>query len=149
MNTTTFKIKTRKRNHTFKNKLMNFFCANKNRLEKSIMEDGFDVNLIINNIINDFKKISEFYGEKDEYLNFIDNELTKFLVGIYIFLKNENDKEGMKMYNLIEKKITVNKKVDEAKVIEFFNEMPIYLLLSFSGYALYSSKALNQTKKMI
>jgi hypothetical protein len=150
MNTTTFKIKTRKKNHTFKNKLMNFFCANKFRLEKTIMEDGFNIKQIINNIIENYKKISEFNGEKNEYLGYIDNDLSKFLIGYYIDLKNTNDKEGIKMYNMLQKKIYINNIVIESKLIQLLNDMPIYLLLSFSGYALYLYKDIEmRNKKMI
>jgi hypothetical protein len=34
----------------------------------------------------------------------------------------------------------VNKKLDETKIIELLNEVPLYYLLSFLGYAYYKYK---------
>jgi hypothetical protein len=77
--------------------------------------------------------------EKDEYLSYIDNDLVKF-IGYKIDLEKKNDNEGIRLWNKISSKISVNKNPNKEKITEFLNEVPLYYLLSFLGYAYYKYK---------
>ena len=77
--------------------------------------------------------------EKDEYLSYIDNDLVKF-IGYKIDLEKQNDTAGIKIWNKINSKITLNKTPNKEKIIELLNNVPLYYLLSFLGYAYYKHK---------
>jgi hypothetical protein len=77
--------------------------------------------------------------EKDEYLSHIGNDLLK-LIGYKIDLETKNDNEGVRLWNKIKSKITLNKTSNKEKMIEVLNEVPLYYLLSFLGYAYYKYK---------
>jgi len=61
--------------------------------------------------------------------------LAKF-IGYYDDLKKK-DKEGMRLWNEIDKNMFENEVVTEQKVVVLLNEVPLYFLLSFLGYATY------------
>jgi hypothetical protein len=77
--------------------------------------------------------------EKDEYLSYIGNDLL-VLIGYKIDLETKNDNEGIRLWNKIKNKITLNKTSNKEKIIEVLNEVPLYYLLSFLGYAYYKYK---------
>jgi hypothetical protein len=74
--------------------------------------------------------------EKDEYLSYINNDLVKF-IGYKIDLEKINDNEGIVLSNEMDSEMFVDKKLDETKIIEVLNEVPLYYLLSFLGYGYY------------
>ena len=86
---------------------------------------------IINQIFETYKKIDE-----PEYLNNINNDLVKF-IGYYDDLKKAKDKEGMRLWNEIDKHMFEKEVVTEQKVVVLLNDVPLYFLLSFLGYAAY------------
>lgn len=86
---------------------------------------------IINQIFETYKRIDE-----PEYLNNINNDLVKF-IGYYDDLKKTKDKEGMRLWNEIDKHMFEKEVVTEQKVVILLNELPLYFLLSFLGYAAY------------
>jgi hypothetical protein len=75
-------------------------------------------------------------NEPDEYLNYINNDIVKF-IGYLVDLKKNKDSEGIKLWNEIDKKMYQNKNVNEKKIENLLQDVPLYFLLSFLGYASY------------
>ena len=80
------------------------------------------------------KQYKKFDGT--EYLNMINNDLIG-LIGYYSDLEKEKDKEGMRLWRELDKQMLENKDVKEEKVVGLLNEVPLYFLLSFLGFASY------------
>jgi hypothetical protein len=124
----------RKNNKTLKNKINKYILKN-----DICCEDDVDRKIIIQDIFALYSEIASFMYEKDEYLSHIDNDLLK-LIGYKIDLETKNDNEGVRLWNKIKSKITLNKTSNKEKMIEVLNEVPLYYLLSFLGYAYYKYK---------
>jgi len=75
-------------------------------------------------------------NEPNEYLNYINNDLVKF-IGYNIDLKKNKDTQGLRLWNEMDKKMYTNKKVNQKKVEALLQDVPLYFLLSFLGYASY------------
>lgn len=120
---------------SFKNKIHQYIC----KKQDICCEKDYKRDSIINEIFDLYMKIAEFSGEKDEYLSYIDNDLVKF-IGYYVDLKEANDVEGMHLWNRFDSYINPNKKLDKAKIISLFHEVPLYYILSFLGSAYYRYK---------
>jgi hypothetical protein len=88
-------------------------------------------NLAIQQILDKYKKF-----DSTEYLNMINNDLIG-LIGYYSDLEKEKDKEGMRLWRELDKQMLENKDVKEEKVVGLLNEVPLYFLLSFLGFASY------------
>lgn len=71
-----------------------------------------------------------------EYLNMINNDLIKF-IGYYVDLEKAKDREGMRLWRELDERMLVKKEVSEKKVEQLLQEVPLYFLLSFLGYASY------------
>lgn len=76
----------------------------------------------------------EKIGGPDEYLNSINNGLIKF-IGFYVDLMKVKDKEGMKLWKTLDKEMLTDKIVVKEKITELLNNVPLYFLMSFMGYA--------------
>jgi hypothetical protein len=124
----------RKNNKTLKNKINKYILKN-----DICCEDDVDRKIIIQDIFALYSEIASFMYEKDEYLSHIGNDLLK-LIGYKIDLETKNDNEGVRLWNKINSKITLNKTSNKEKMIEVLNEVPLYYLLSFLGYAYYKYK---------
>jgi len=124
----------RKNNKTLKNKINKYIFKN-----DICCEDDVDRKIIIQDIFALYSEIASFMYEKDEYLSYIGNDLVK-LIGYKIDLETKNDNEGVRLWNKIKSKITLNKTSNKEKMIEVLNEVPLYYLLSFLGYAYYRYK---------
>ncbi len=96
-------------------------------------EADIDRAAVIDQLFETYKKIDEA-----EYLNNINNDLVKF-IGYYDDLKKNKDKEGMLLWNEIDKHMFDNGVVTEQKVVVLLNDVPLYFLLSFLGYAAYKN----------
>jgi hypothetical protein len=134
----------RRNKKTLKNKINRYICKKKD----ICCEDDIDRKLAIQDIFALYHEIAEFMYEKDEYLSYINNDLTKF-IGYKIHLEKKNDNEGVRLWKEIDGKMFVNKKLGETKIIELLNEVPIYYLLSFLGYAYYKYKRNKDTMTAI
>ena len=75
-------------------------------------------------------------NEPNEYLNYINNDMVK-LIGYYIDFKKNKDKEGIKLWNELDKRMFEKDIVNQKKIEELLKEVPLYFLLSFLGYASY------------
>ena len=124
----------KKNNKTLKNKINKYICKN-----DICCEDDIDRKLAIQDIFTLYSEIASFMYEKDEYLSYISNDLL-VLIGYKINLETKNDNEGIRLWNKIKSKITLHKNPNKEKIIELLNEVPLYYLLSFLGYAYYKYK---------
>ena len=124
----------KKNNKTLKNKINKYIFKN-----DICCEDDIDRKLAIQDIFTLYSEIASFMYEKDEYLSYISNDLL-VLIGYKIDLEKKNDNEGIRLCNKIKSKITLNKNPNKEKIIELLNEVPLYYLLSFLGYAYYKYK---------
>ena len=122
-------------NKTLRNKINKYVCKKKD----ICCEDDIDRKLAIQDIFTLYSEIADFMYEKDEYLSYIDNDLVKF-IGYKIDLEKTNDNEGIRLWNKISNKITLNKTPNKEKIIELLNSVPLYYLLSFLGAAYYKYK---------
>jgi len=122
-------------NKTLKQKINKYICKKKD----ICCDNEFDRNLVIEDIFTLYREIAEYYFEKDEYLSYINNDFIKF-IGYKIDLERNKDKEGVMLFENINRKMSLNKKVDKMKIIKVLNEVPLYYLLSFLGSAYYTHK---------
>jgi hypothetical protein len=77
-----------------------------------------------------------------DYLNYINNDLVK-MIGYKVDLKKNKDKEGIQLWNELDKRMYENKAVNEKKIELILDEVPLYFLLSFLGYASYKEHLSN------
>ena len=113
----------------------------KNRINKYILQKGdicceeyYDRDEIINQIIKLYK---QDYNDSLGYLDDLDNDLVIF-IGILLDLKQQNDKEGIILWNKLYKMFDIkNKKIKLNTIKQFLTELPLYYLLSFLGNAYY------------
>ena len=124
----------RQNNKTLKNKINKYIFKN-----DICCEDDIDRKVAIQDIFELYSEIASFMYEKDEYLSYISNDLL-VLIGYKIDLENKHDNEGIRLWNKIKSKITLHKNPNKEKIIELLNEIPLYCLLSFLGYAYYKYK---------
>ena len=66
----------------------------------------------------------------------MNNDLVKMIGYKNDLLKNK-DKEGVQLWNSLDKRMYANKKLQESKIADLLQEVPLYFLLSFLGYASY------------
>jgi hypothetical protein len=75
--------------------------------------------------------------EPHQYLDYIDNDLALF-VGFKIDLLIAKNNNGIALWDEISRGIIDKKKVSLSKIKELLQEVPLYFLLSFLGYATYT-----------
>ena len=101
---------------------------------------------IIQLILKKYKIICKNMGPAgepvDEYLNYINNDLVKF-IGYKVDLKKNKDIEGIKLWNQLDKRMYENKVVKEENIESLLHDVPLYFLLSFLGYASYKEDMSN------
>jgi hypothetical protein len=129
----------------------------KNRIHKYIYktkdiccEEDIDRNTAIEQVFTLYNAIASETGDyaaKDEYLSFIDNDLTK-LLGYRITMEKNNDKEGVKLQNEIDTVIYKTKKIDTTKIKEILHNVPLYYLLSLIGYGHYRLSEVQRLNKL-
>jgi hypothetical protein len=115
----------------------------KNKINKYILkkqdiccEEDIDRKVMISQIFELYEQMSELMGQPDGYLSLINNDLVKF-IGYKVDLKKNKDTEGVKLWNEMDKRMYENKMVNEKKVELLLQDVPLYFLLSFLGYASY------------
>ena len=106
-------------------------------------ESDIDRTIVIQQLINKYKRITAFFGEPEkEYLGYINNDMLT-MIGYKIDLEKAHDNEGLQAWKRLNKRMYVNHKLNETKMIELLKEMPLYFLMSFLGYASYKLDQLN------
>lgn len=117
---------------TLKNKIHKYIS----KKQDICCENDIDRKIVIKQIIEKYKVICKNMNEPSEYLNYINNDLSKF-IGYLVDLKKNKDNEGVKLWNEIDKKMYQNKLVNEKKIEILLQDVPLYFLLSFLGYSSY------------
>lgn len=150
------KTRSRFRKKNIKNKSVRNFSGGvspsdkslKNKINEYILkkqdiccEEDIDRKVMISQIFELYKQISEIMGESHEYLSWVNNDLLKF-IGYKINLEKNKDVEGLHLWDELDKKMKENKKVVKEKVELLLKEIPLYLLISFLGYAYYKKKSM-------
>lgn len=123
---------------TLKNKIHTYIS----KKQDICCENDIDRKIITQQIIEKYKKICKNINEPNEYLNYINNDLLKF-IGYKDIMKKNKDNEGVKLWNKIDKIMYVNKDINEQKIEKLLEEVPLYFLLSFLGYASYKEELSN------
>jgi len=95
--------------------------------------------ILIRMITEHYKKMCQNNNEPEEYLNWIANDLVKF-IGYRNSLEKEN-KAGLELWDEIDKQTTENKKSSEKKIRDFLENVPYFFLLAFLGYSDYIEKS--------
>jgi len=124
--------KMTRKNKTIKNKIHKYISKKKD----ICCEDDVDRKLVIQQIVEKYKVICKNMDEPDEYLNYINNDLVKF-IGYKVDLLKNKDTEGVKLWNEMDKRMYEHKMVNEHKIEKLLQDVPLYFLLSFLGYASY------------
>jgi hypothetical protein len=92
--------------------------------------DGLDKNKVIDDLIEMYKN----GYTNDEYLDWLGNNLL-FFIGYRIDLKENNNIEGLKIWDELAKRTKQNTTEEEYR--KLLDELPLYYLLTFLGYSYY------------
>jgi|TARA_Y100000034_G_scaffold76270_1_gene91621 hypothetical protein len=122
----------RKNNKTLK-KHINKYIFKKSDI---CCEEDIDRNVVIEQLFKLYRDIAALMDEKNEYLSYINNDFLVF-IDYKIRLKNKNDTQGIQLWNILDNQMFKNKKLNKTKITKLLHEVPLYLLLSFLGYADY------------
>jgi hypothetical protein len=120
------KVQTKKkspRKVQTKKKISNFLCRSKNK--DICCEKDYDRDNITDYIIEIYKSLYD-----NEYLEFIDNDIVKF-IGYRIHLENEKNNKGLELWD----SFSIQNEEDLKKTVK---ELPLYYLLAFLGHAHYT-----------
>jgi hypothetical protein len=128
----------KKGKRTLRNKIHDYIS----KKQDICCENDIDRKLVIQQIIEKYKLFCKHINEPDEYLNYINNDLVK-MIGYNDDLKKKKDIDGIKLWNEMDKKMYENKMVNEQKVNHLLQDVPLYFLLSFLGYASYKDLSAN------
>lgn len=123
--------KTRKnKNHSLRKKINEYI------LKKSDIccEEDLERNEVIDKIYKNYEKVAEMWGEKDDYLSYIVNDIPKF-IGYKIDLEKVKDKQGLRLWNTLYKSTVKNKVAKKDLITKTLNELPLYYLLAILGYS--------------
>jgi hypothetical protein len=124
-----------KRNKTLKNKIHRYIS----KKQDICCENDIDRSVVVHQLVKKYKIICKNMNEPDEYLNYMNNDLVKF-IGYKFQLKNNNDVEGIRLWNTMDKRMYDHKVVNENKINLLLQDVPLYFLLSFLGYASYKEE---------
>tara|TARA_B100000073_G_C23726601_1_gene569475 strand:- start:931 stop:1407 length:477 start_codon:yes stop_codon:yes gene_type:complete len=131
--------------HTLRKRIHKYVCEKKD----ICCEEDVDRDIIIEQIIEKYKKISKLENESsDEYISWINNDISKF-IGYRVNLKNKDD-HGLKLWDEIDKIIykgqesnvweKMDKNMMKDNIVKVLKEVPLYYLLSFLGIASYKEE---------
>lgn len=133
-----FHNKKTKRNNIKRHKMFNPKKKTlKSKINKYIYKYG-DINtpygLDKNKVIDDLIEMYKNGYTNDEYLDWLGNNLL-FFIGYRIDLKENNNKEGLKIWDELAKRTKKDTTEDEYR--KLLDELPLYYLLTFLGYSYY------------
>ena len=123
-------VSKKRKNSSLKYKINNYI------LKKSDIccEEDLDRSVVIEKIFKSYEKVAEFFGEKDDYLSYITNDIPKF-IGYKIDLQKIKDKKGVALWDLLYNSTLKNKEANKNKITDLLNKVPLYFLLSLLGYS--------------
>jgi len=113
--------------------------------EKDICcETNFNRDIIIQMIMDNYKKYASNYVNKDEYLNSISNDLVIF-IGYKVDLVN--DKNGAALWDELDKELGGNK-TNFTNIQKVLREVPLSFLLAFLGLSAYKLEILKSSSTL-
>ena len=118
------------KNRTLKKKINDYI------MKKSDIccEEDLERNMVIEKIYKNYEKVAEIFGEKDDYLSYVVNDIPKF-IGYKIDLEKVNDKEGIRLHNKLYNSTMKNKTPKKDRITKTLSELPLYYLLAILGYS--------------
>jgi len=132
-----------KRKKTLKKRIHNYIS----RKRDICCEEDIDRKVVIQQIVEKYKEICKIYNqvfnEEQEYLDRLVDDLIKF-IGYRNFLEKDKDFQGVALWNYLHKRAHMNKKLNEKNIEKILYDVPLYFLLSLSGYASYSGLLTSQ-----
>ncbi len=145
----TKKTKTIKLKNTLKNTLKNKIHQYINKKGNICCEENINREKSINDLFELYVKIATHFNEKENYLDYVSNDLVVFIGYLYKLKENKNT-IGVNLWESIDKltqtKKTNDKTTDKNKLIKVLKKVPLYYLLSFLGYAYYRTREIEDTK---
>jgi len=121
---------------TLKNKIHKYICKKKD----ICCDKNIDKKIIIDQIVEKYKKICKKMKEPNEYLGWIFNDILLF-IGFDVELEKKKDTEGINLKNQLEQSMLIHATVNLDKITQLLMDVPLYYLLSFLGYATYKELA--------
>jgi hypothetical protein len=118
---------------TLKKRLHSYFA----KKQDICCEENVKRPVVIRQIIEKYKQIATKMKEPHQYLDYIDNDLVLF-VGFKVDLIIAKNKNGIALWDEISRGSIDKKKVSLRKIKELLEDVPLYFLLSFLGYATYT-----------
>jgi hypothetical protein len=102
-------------------------------------EADIDRNLAIEDIFALYSEIADFMFEKENYLDYVNNDLLVF-IGYRMFLEKANNKHGVRIWDGMMRKMQKDGRMDKTRITELLHEVPLYYLMAFLGYAQYKHR---------
>ena len=102
-------------------------------------EKDIDRTLLIEDIFALYMDIAEFMFEKEQYLDYVNNDLLVF-IGYRMELEKGNNQEGVRIWDGLMNKMKKNNALDKDKIIRLLHQVPLFYLMAFLGYAQYKHR---------
>jgi len=116
--------------NTLKNRIHKYFS----KKQDICCDEDIERKIVIEQILKIYTEIAN--TDRDNYLDYVDNDILVF-IGYRMNLEEKKDFDGLNLWDEIASK-TSNKGVpNKEKIIKLLQELPLYYLLSFLGYAYY------------
>lgn len=121
---------------TLKNKIHKYICKKKD----ICCDKNIDKKIIIDQIVEKYKKLCKKMKEPNEYLNWINNDILLF-IGFQFEMEKKKDTEGINLTHQLDQSMYHHDKVNLDKITQLLMDVPLYFLLSFLGYATYKESS--------
>ena len=102
-------------------------------------EKDIDRTLLIEDIFALYMDIAEFMFEKEQYLDYVNNDLLVF-IGYRMELEKGNNQEGVRIWDGLMNKMKKNNALDKDKIVRLLHQVPLFYLMAFLGYAQYKHR---------
>lgn len=102
-------------------------------------EKDLDRKLVIEDIFALYEEIAGFMFEKEQYLDYVQNDLVVF-IGYKMELEKAGNTDGVKIWDAVLRRTAKNKVPNKGMIVELLQDVPLFYLLAFLGYAEYKNK---------
>lgn len=102
-------------------------------------EKDIDRTLLIEDIFALYMDIADFMFEKEQYLDYVNNDLLVF-IGYRMELEKGNNQEGVRIWDGLMNKMKKNNALDKDKIVRLLHQVPLFYLMAFLGYAQYKHR---------
>lgn len=101
-------------------------------------EKDIDRKLVIEDILKLYTEIADFMFEKEQYLDYVQNDLLVF-IGYRMMLEEGKNTEGVGLWDSLKKRTEKGIIPNKEKIMELLHQVPLFYLMSFLGYAQYKN----------